>query len=62
MTGLDLYEELCRRGIRLPAILTTSHPSPLVRRRAAAAGLPIVEKPFLGNALIDAIRSVLHVD
>jgi hypothetical protein len=29
-------------------------------RRACAAGIPIVEKPLLGNALVDTIQSVLE--
>jgi len=37
----------------VPAILITSPPSAVLRGRAEQAGVPIVEKPLLGNALVD---------
>jgi hypothetical protein len=40
-------------------VLITSNPSTSLRRRAAAVDVPIVEKPLLGNALVDAIRTAL---
>lgn len=55
--GLDLIEAMRARGYRSPAILITSHPPIGVRQRAAAAGVPIVEKPLLGDALMDAIHA-----
>lgn len=54
--GLDLLDELRRRNITAPAVLITSHPSRNVRERAARGGIPIIEKPLLGNALSDSIR------
>jgi two-component system, LuxR family, response regulator FixJ len=54
--GLQTLAALRKRGVRLPAILITSDPSDAVRGRAAAASVMIVEKPFLGNALFNAIR------
>jgi FixJ family two-component response regulator len=59
MDGLNLLASLRSRAVELPAILVTSHPSPSLRRRAAAAGTPIVEKPLLGDALLDAIHGAL---
>jgi FixJ family two-component response regulator len=59
MNGLELLSVLRRSHVVLPAILITTHPSALLLRNAAAAGVPIVEKPLLGNALIDAIRHAL---
>jgi two-component system response regulator FixJ len=56
MTGLDLIATLRGRRISAPAILITSHPNALVRKRAADAHVPIIEKPLLGNALLDRIR------
>ena len=47
------------RGYTSPAILITSHPPTGVRMRSAAAGVPIVEKPLLGDALIDAIHEAV---
>jgi hypothetical protein len=30
-----------------------------IRNRAALAGVAVIEKPFFGNALVDAIRDSL---
>jgi FixJ family two-component response regulator len=57
--GLDLLAAMRARGYSSPAILITSHPPAGVRRRAAAAGVPIVEKPLLGDALMDAIHAAV---
>ena len=54
--GLALLAQLRGRGVDLPAVLITTNPRRDLRRRAAAAGVAIVEKPLLGDALIDAVR------
>ena len=54
--GLQLLAALRQRGVTMPAILITSNPGPHLRVRAAAASVPIVEKPLIGNTLVDAIR------
>jgi len=59
MDGLVLLDALRQRHVGLPAILTTSHPSPALRRRAAAQTIQIIEKPLLGDALSNAIRDSL---
>jgi FixJ family two-component response regulator len=59
MNGLELIGLLRARHFAAPAILITSHPSPSLRERARTAGVPIVEKPLLGNALLDKIRDVV---
>jgi two-component system, LuxR family, response regulator FixJ len=59
MNGLDLIGLLRARHFVAPAILITSHPSPSLRERARTAGVPIVEKPLLGNTLLDKIRDVV---
>jgi two-component system, LuxR family, response regulator FixJ len=56
MTGLDLIAKLRARHISAPAILITSHATGAVAQRAAQADIPIVEKPLLGNALLERIR------
>ena len=58
MTGLELVAHLRDRRISIPAILMTAHPTDILRNRAAAAGISIVEKPLLGGDLLDAIRDV----
>jgi FixJ family two-component response regulator len=59
MNGLEAIAVLRARQVLVPAILITTHPSPAVRERAAHAAVPIVEKPFLGNALLEQIRIAL---
>jgi two-component system, LuxR family, response regulator FixJ len=58
MTGLDLITKLRERHSCVPAILITSNPNAALTARAARANAPIVEKPLLGNALVDKIRAV----
>jgi two-component system response regulator FixJ len=57
--GLDLVACLRDRRIAAPMILITSLPSKTVSARAADAGVPIVEKPLLGNDLLDNIRAAV---
>jgi two-component system, LuxR family, response regulator FixJ len=61
MNGLEMVNRLRARRITAPAILITSHPSAFVRPRAAEAGVPIVEKPLLGDALVEGIRNAFAV-
>ena len=56
MNGLELVAHLRDRNVLIPAILITPAPSDNLRNRAAAAGVPIVEKPLLGSRLLDSIR------
>jgi two-component system, LuxR family, response regulator FixJ len=62
MTGLDLVASLRERHVGLPAILITTNPSAVVRRRAAEAGVPVIEKPLLGDALSRGILDALACD
>jgi hypothetical protein len=43
-------------------MVITSHPNRKLRERIAAAGVPLIEKPFWGNALTDRIREALDPD
>jgi FixJ family two-component response regulator len=56
MSGLDLISSLRARNFKAPAILISSHPNAALRERAAAAGVPIVEKPLLDFALVNSVR------
>src|SRR5262245_40082824 len=56
ITGLDLICKLRDQSISAPAILITSHPTAELARRAAGANVSIVEKPLLGNALLEQIH------
>ena len=56
MTGMELIKRLRERDVLAPAILIISAPSAALTARAACANVPIVEKPFLGNTLLERIR------
>jgi two-component system, LuxR family, response regulator FixJ len=62
MNGLELLARLRDRGVSIPAMVITSHPNRKLRDRIAAAGVPLIEKPFLGNVLTDRIREALGRD
>lgn len=57
--GLDCISALRARGVELPAALITSNPQPPLRAAAAQAGVPIIEKPLLGDALMTWVRGAL---
>lgn len=59
LTGLDLLERLRSRGERAPAILITSNPVAAVRAKARAAGVEIVEKPLLQDALMTKVMQLV---
>jgi FixJ family two-component response regulator len=59
--GLTLIDDLRRDGVDAPAILITTNPDDRCRRRAAAAGVAIVEKPLLGPELSQHIASAIAV-
>lgn len=58
-TGLSLIKELRARDVVAPAILITSNPNAAVREQAALAGVPIVEKPLLGQVLEEKVSAAL---
>lgn len=58
MSGLELIARLRDRSVRVPVILITGQPSAVLSLRARNAGVPIVEKPLLGNTLVDQIRQM----
>ena len=59
LNGLDLVGKLRERQITVPVILITSHPPRALISRAAHSDVPIVEKPLLGNALLDKIHDLV---
>ena len=56
--GLDLVAQLRHQHFSAPAILIASHLSPPLRQQAERADVPIVEKPLLGDGLLEKIRDV----
>jgi len=61
MSGMELIAKLRAQNISTPAVLIVSQPNAAVAARAAKAGVPIVEKPFLGNSLLDKIRKACEL-
>ena len=59
MTGLELIAMLRAQGVNVPALLVSGNFTPAVTRQASVAGIPVIEKPFLGNGLIDSIRAAV---
>jgi CheY-like chemotaxis protein len=51
MNGLELVAQLRDRRISIPAILVTSLADENLRHRAAAGGIPLIEKPVFGGRL-----------
>jgi FixJ family two-component response regulator len=58
MTGMELIAKLREQNILTPALLLISQSNVALSDRAAMAEVPIVEKPLLGNALVDRIREI----
>ncbi len=57
MAGLELVAALRKQGLVVPAVLISGHVTPAVTREASAVGISVIEKPFLGNGLIELIRT-----
>ena len=60
MNGLELVARLRDRQLSMPAILVTGHSNDSLRKRAAAVGVSIVEKPFLGARLVESIHRAFN--
>ena len=58
MDGLELVDELRIRGNSIPAILVTGDPNQNVRDRAAAAHVPVIEKPNSAKSVVECIQEV----
>jgi FixJ family two-component response regulator len=58
-SGLDLLTELRARNVKAPLILITAHDSPRLRDEAGRRCAAYLTKPFLGTALLDAVRAAI---
>jgi DNA-binding response OmpR family regulator len=59
MTGLELLQRLRERGVLAPAIMITTQPSRETIARSRAAGVEIVEKPLLDDALTARVHGLI---
>lgn len=63
MSGLELQEELNRRGISIPTIFITGHGDvPMAVRAMKEGALDFIQKPFRDEDLIRRIHDALNVD
>lgn len=62
MSGLELNDELRRRGATLPVIIMTGHGDvPMAVRAMRAGALDFIEKPLDNQLLVDRINEALRV-
>jgi two-component system response regulator FixJ len=62
MTGLDLQDELVRRGDTLPVIIVTGHGDvPLAVRALKSGAVDFLEKPFDDEQLLSSIKRALEI-
>lgn len=54
--GMSLIFRLRAAQAATPAVLITSYPTARLRAEAAREGVEIIEKPLLGDALLDTLR------
>ena len=60
MTGLDLQQELTRRGQEIPVIFITARKDEALRARAFRQGaVKFLNKPFSDTALLEALNLAL---
>jgi len=63
MSGLELQEELQRRGWMLPIVILTAHGDvPAVARAFKNGALEFLEKPCTDQELLDAVNKALRQD
>jgi CheY-like chemotaxis protein len=59
LNGLEVSALLRSRGMKAPAILTTSNPDAQCLEEAAQLGVEVVEKPLLTDALSRKIAELI---
>ncbi len=60
MSGLQLLDEMAKRGIKLPVIVMTGQADvPLAVRAMKAGAVDFIEKPFTDELMLDAIQRAL---
>ncbi|WP_145267109.1 response regulator transcription factor [Calycomorphotria hydatis] len=62
-SGLDLYEQLLERGVRMPVIFMTAFADvPMAVRAMKSGAVEFVEKPFNRQELLDRVQRALRED
>lgn len=62
MSGLELQEEIVRRGVMLPVIIITGHGDvPLAVRAMKAGAIDFIEKPFDDERILTSVARALEV-
>lgn len=62
MSGLELHEEIIRRGMNLPAIIVTGHADVSLAVCAMKAGaVDFIVKPFNENAMMASVQRALQI-
>lgn len=59
LTGIAAATKLRQQGVATPVILITTGPSEDLRTAARQRKIQVVEKPLLGNQLIDSIHRAI---
>jgi two-component system, LuxR family, response regulator FixJ len=63
LSGLDLQEELTRRGGAPPIIIITGHAKvPMAVRALKGGAIDFLQKPFSDQALLDRVRQAVDLD
>jgi FixJ family two-component response regulator len=63
MSGLELQDELIRKGIEIPTIFITGHGDvPMAVRAMKAGALDFIQKPFHDEELLKRIHNALNID
>ena len=63
LSGLDLQEELRRRGVPPPIIIMTGHARvPMAVRALTGGAIDFIQKPFKDQALLARVRRAIELD
>jgi FixJ family two-component response regulator len=63
LSGVELQEELRRRGVKIPVVVLTGHAhTALVVRAMKAGAVTVLDKPFKEDDLWQALRTALAQD